>query len=423
MLDRTIAPPTVPIGSIPLITPTNIQLSNGTPTYFLNTGTQEVIKIDLWFDTGAVDGARPNLTASAIDLIREGTTDHSAKEIAEKLDGFGAFMETNTYKERACVSLYCLSKFSADLIPFLAEIVTKSSFPQQEVETYANKNYQNLQTDLEKTGIRASRGFSSNLFGESHPYSRISTVEDWSNLDRDSIIEHHKNVLLPSLSRIMVSGLIPEGIDALLDAAFGNIDLKGNSDHLSFPAERATDLVNIEMPNVVQNAIKVGRPMFNRLHPDFVGMQVLVTVLGGYFGSRLMSNIREDKGYTYGISASLQTLNHSGYLMIGSEVGSDVCDATILEIEKELNRLCTETIPADELDLVISYIMGQQLNSIDGPFSLASKWNGLLNFGLTAADFEDQINQMKAVSSENLMALANKYLRPEMMMHVVAGKI
>lgn len=423
MLDRTIAPPTIPIGSIPLITPSNIQLSNGTPAYFLNTGTQEVIKIDLWFNTGAVDGARPNLTASAIDLIREGTTDHSAKEIAEKLDGFGAFMETNTYKERACVSLYCLSKFSADLIPFLAEIVTKPSFPQQEVETYANKNFQKLQTDLEKIGTRANQGFSANLFGADHPYGSITTLEDWSKIDRDSIFTHHKSVLLPSLSRIMISGLIPDDLEALLDRSFGNIHLKGNSDHLAFPSERVTDLIKIEMPNVVQNAIKVGRPMFNRLHPDFVGMQVLVTVLGGYFGSRLMSNIREDKGYTYGISAGLQTLNNSGYLIIGSEVGSDVCDATIIEIEKELNRLCTEAIPEEELELVISYILGQQLNSIDGPFSLASKWNGLLNFGLTADDFEDQINQIKAVSPENLMALANKYLKPEMMMHVVAGKI
>jgi zinc protease len=121
MLDRTLVPATSSIDSVPFMEPEKRQLSNGVCAYLLATGTQDVVKIDLWFNIGSVDGNQPNQTSSVVDLLREGTHQFSAKAIAEKLDGYGAYLETNTYKERSSVSLYCLSKFAEELVPLLAD--------------------------------------------------------------------------------------------------------------------------------------------------------------------------------------------------------------------------------------------------------------------------------------------------------------
>jgi zinc protease len=423
MLDRTLVPATSSIDSVPFMEPEKRQLSNGVCAYLLATGTQDVVKIDLWFNIGSVDGNQPNQTSSVVDLLREGTHQFSAKAIAEKLDGYGAYLETNTYKERSSVSLYCLSKFAEELVPLLAEIILKPSFPQNEVSNYGSKNAQNLRTELEKVGTLARRAFSSHLFGPAHAYGQISDIADWEALDRQQIADHHKDNFLPSFNRIMISGKIPGTLIDLLDREFGALTVVESGQNVAFPTERETDLIQIEKEGVVQNAIKMGRPLFNRMNKDYVGMQVLTTILGGYFGSRLMSNIREDKGYTYGINAGLQTLNDSGYFMISTEVGSDVCAATLTEIDIELHRLCNELVDTEELNLVVNYLMGQQLKSVDGPFALASKWNGMLNFGISKDDHAKQIRQILNITPSHLMELANQYLRPEKMMTVIAGKI
>lgn len=423
MVDRTQVPITSPITSVPLIEPETLRFSNGVPVYFLNTGTQDVMKIDLWFNTGAVHGATPNLTASMVDLLREGTTDLSAKQIAEKLDGFGAHLETNTYKEQSSISLYCLSKFGSVLIPTIAALVKDPSFPEGEVSTYRSKKSQRLKTDLEKVSTLAGRAFSANLFGSEHTYSRITMLEDWDVLNRPELLNHHKQRFLPSLCRIMVSGRIPSSTESELNEEFGTLNVQGAEAETRFPTERTKALIEVEKAGVVQNAIKIGRPLFNRLHADHIGMKILTTILGGYFGSRLMSNIREDKGYTYGISAGIQTLKNSGYFMLSTEVGSEVYKATINEVNHELMRLCEEPVNEEELSLVRNYIMGQQLKSVDGPFALANKWNGLLNAGLSASDHAAQIEEILSISSTRIADLANRYLRPEMMMTVVAGKI
>ncbi|TNF32102.1 MAG: insulinase family protein, partial [Bacteroidetes bacterium] len=170
-----------------------------------------------------------------------------------------------------------------------------------------------------------------------------------------------------------------------------------------------------------QNAIKIGRVLFSRTHPDYIGMQILSTVLGGYFGSRLMANIREDKGYTYGIRAGMVSLEHSGYFSISTEVGADVCKAALEEIYLEIEKLRKQLIPTGELELVKNYMLGSVLKSLDGPFQISDKWRGYLQYGLGMEAHHDLIHQIRTITSERLLELANTYLQRNQLVQVTAG--
>ena len=164
----------------------------------------------------------------------------------------------------------------------------------------------------------------------------------------------------------------------------------------------------------MQAAIRIAQPFPNRQHEDFIGMQVLNNIFGGYFGSRLMSNIREDKGYTYGIHSYLENHVQTSALSITTEAGRSVAKPTIEEVYREMERLRNEPVPAEELALVRNYMVGSILGHIDGPFQIINRWKLYLLQGLPADYFYKSLDVIKHISVEELQALANKYLKPEL---------
>ncbi|MFT4680378.1 MAG: zinc protease [Flavobacteriales bacterium] len=424
MLDRTLTPEFGAIDKIELQQPEKTALSNGIPIFLLEAGTQDVLKIEIWSRSGSIYGSEGPVAEATSTLMSEGTSSRTAEEIANSFDQYGAHFESNSDKENCKVALYTLGQFLEPTLKSFADVVLNPTFPESEVKVYADKRKQQIELSLEQVGTLASRAFTENLFGKGHPYGKAVQPENLQNLTSAQLTAHHQNKFLPSVQRIICAGKMPTSLMSDLEAAFGGIEIQ-NSENLKteFPDSISDRCIRIEKKGAVQNAIKIGRPMFNRLHPDYVGMQILSTALGGYFGSRLMSNIREDKGYTYGIGSSLQSFQESGYFVISTEVGSDVCEAALKEIYSELERLRTEPISEDEMGLVKNYIMGAQLKSVDGPFSLSSKWNGLINFGLTESDYQAFIQEILDITPERLQTLAKTYLEKEMLMEVVAGKI
>ena len=142
-------------------------------------------------------------------------------------------------------------------------------------------------------------------------------------------------------------------------------------------------------------------------------MVVLNTVFGGYFGSRLMSNIREDKGYTYGIYSYLQNHRQQSAWVISTEAGRDVCEATIAEVYKEMELLRNETVDKEELLLVQNYMMGSILGDLDGPFQIINRWKNIILNGLDESYFYNQIDAIKSITASEIQDLANKYLVPD----------
>ena len=190
-----------------------------------------------------------------------------------------------------------------------------------------------------------------------------------------------------------------------------------NSFEINSAPQKKANILND--PNGVQGAIRIGMQFPNRHHPDFAPMVVLNTIYGGYFGSRLMSNIREDKGYTYGIYSSLSPAMHGGSFSIHTEVGRDVIEPAIKEIYHEMQQLRNSPAADDELLLVKNYLLGNLLGDLDGPFSILQRWRTLILNGLTIEHFNRNVNIYKTITAKELQELANKYYNIDELYEIV----
>jgi predicted Zn-dependent peptidase len=312
--------------------------------------------------------------------------------------------------------LHCLEKHVAALLPVIREILTEAAFPAQEVDIYRQNKKQQLAVNLQKCDFVANQHIDKYLFGQYHPYGRYSTIEAVDALDRDSLLAFYRNHYGLRGCRIFVGCKVPAGFVALVNRLFGQEGSGGQQplqqDYPLQPAlEKKYRLVND--PDGVQGAIRIARAFPNRYHPDVPKMKVLNTVLGGYFGSRLMANIREDKGYTYGIFSGLYLYQKAGSLQISTEAGRDVCEAAVGEVFKELELLCREPVPAEELSLVRNYMIGSTLGDLDGSFKVIRRWKSLILAGLDEQYFNDSIRAIKTVTAEELQALAQRYFLPD----------
>ncbi|MCB0754605.1 MAG: insulinase family protein [Flavobacteriales bacterium] len=422
MLDRTQMPEFGKVESIDLIEPKVHHLSNGLPVFYINAGVQDVLKVELVFDTGTSTANKLLVGSSTVNLMKEGTNKRSAAEIAEAVDFYGSYLQAEVAHDQSSISLFTLNKHLKNTLPTLAEVYSEAAFPEREFETYVLQHQQEMLVNQQKVGYLGAKAFSAALYGNNHPYGRSAEVEDYLKLKRQDLVDHHDQEILSRIKYILVAGRTNEQTLPALETYFGSDKRLPIPEHAMETNGESVKTVHVQKDDAVQNAIRVGRILFNRNHSDFIGMQILCTVLGGYFGSRLMSNIREDKGYTYGIGAGMVSLQHSGYLTISTQVGSDVCQAALNEVYFEIERLRKELIPISELELVRNYMLGSILKSIDGPFHLASKWKMYLEYGLGIDTHHDLIHRIKTITPERLKALANQYLQQDDLTQVTAGQ-
>ncbi|MEO8819976.1 MAG: pitrilysin family protein [Ginsengibacter sp.] len=416
MPNRTITPPIKdPIDfKITLPPYTKFLLSNGAPVYYINDGAEEVAVVDFVFSAGNVFENKNTIAAATNYLIKNGTTQKNAFEITEYFEYYGAYLNRKCNNETASITLHCLSKHLKELLPVIREIITDSIFPENELEIFQKNSIQQLSVNLLKCDFVANRLIDEYLYGPNHPYGRVSQKEDIEAIQKEDLVSFFKKYYLESNCRIFSAGKLPSDFEQLLETQFGDLSLNEPVVTEMLTREPATQkkhfISNDEKG--VQGAIRLGRPFPNRRHPDFKKAIVLNTLFGGYFGSRLMGNIREEKGYTYGIHSYLENHKDESSWMISTEAGKDVCEATIKEIYNEMQLLRDEPVDEEELLLVKNYMMGLNLGHIDGPFQVISRWQNLILNDLDESYFNDSIQTIKDVSSEDLLELSNKYLVP-----------
>ena len=401
---------------IALKKPTILSLDNGVPVYAISAGTEEVIQIEWVFKAGNWYESQTNIASATNFLIKNGTSAKNAYEINESIDFYGAYLNRSCYNETAVVSLHCLTRQLEHLLPIVQELFLDAIFPEQELQIYKQNMKQRLAVNLKKCDFVAGRKIDEMLFGFNHPYGVYSHMKDYDNLDRDAIKNYYNSYYTNGNCTIFMAGILPAGYEQLLNKFFGSLPLNQStliepSYEISPSSEKKSIILNDE--DGVQAAIRIARPFPNRHHPDFPKVQVLNALYGGFFGSRLMTNIREDKGYTYGIYSFLMNHLHASAWMISTEAGRDVADATINEIYNEMERLRIGTIEEQELLLVKNYLIGTLLGDLDGPFQIIGRWKNLILNGLDDQFFYHSVDTIKNIGSEELKSLANKYLNPD----------
>ncbi len=423
-MNRAQAPEINLIDSLTLPKVEKICLDNGVEAYLLNEGEQDVIKIELMFKAGKWFEQK-NLVADFTNrMLREGTKTRNAKQLADTFDYYGANFNAGAGFETAGASLYSLTKHIDNLLPLLFEIFSESVFPENELSTIISNRKQKLSVNLKKNDFLANRDFVNTLFGQNHPYGRVTEFEHYEKISVEDLKAFFRKYYAAPNLTILVSGKFDDSVIKKLNQYFGNKNWTGEKteERIAYKIESSSELIHhTEKSDSVQSALVIGNLSINKLHPDFMKLSILNTVFGGYFGSRLMSNIREEKGYTYGIHSSFVSYPHAGFLEISSEVGKDVREATLKEIQHEINLLRHELIGDEELNVVKNYISGKILRSIDGPMKFSETLKGLLIYNQDLSYIHEFLKTVREVTSEELLQLANQYLDYDKMYKVTVG--
>jgi len=423
MLNRTIAPAFRQVNDINFIKPTANNLANGIPVYTINAGETELVRIEFIFENVNWDVRQPLQAVAVNGLINNGTKTLSAKEIAEKIDYYGAFLQTDYSADHTTITLYSLTKHLPSVLPIVWSILNESVFPQHELDIYKQTQKQKLQVSLQKNDYLARKTFAHAIFGNT-AYGSDINLADYDQLQQQDLLVYYKAAFQPKNCTVVVAGKFVNEDFKVLDQVFGgqwNNAAEFSKISFQFPVSKGEDLY-IEKPEALQSAIRMGNLSINRTHEDFPALQILNCVFGGYFGSRLMANIREDKGYTYGIGSGIASLKHAGYLFLATEVGADVCANALTEIEKEINLLRTDLIGDEELGLVRNYMLGSLLGSLENAFSHADKFKNIYFAGLGYDYYDNYIQTVKNITAEELKVIANRYLDWNAMTRVVVGK-
>ena len=419
MLDRTQAPSFVKSSSFDLIRPERTTVAGGAEVLFVLGGSQNVCKIELLFQAGRWNERTFGAGYFTSQLLSKGTKKRSSFQIAQAFDQLGAHLEINPGADFVSIALYSLTRKLESSFELLIEVLLDSVFPEKELTQLKAIYLQNLRINKEKTSFQSSVLFRRTLYGPSHPYGKELDDADVQQLSQAELVKHFNEFFKEAT--VIVSGKVSEAQQRFIASSFGFLKKQVIAPaETAIPALEVTSEV-ISKEGSVQASIRMGKPFFGRLHPDYAGAILLNHILGGYFGSRLMKNIREEKGLTYGISSSLSMALHGNHFVIGADVNLENVQLAFGEIRKEMKRLRDEVIDPAELEIARNHFIGSLQLEITTSFAHADKVKNIKIFGLPDTYYQQLINRIDALSADNLMAVANRHFQEDQLLQIAVG--
>lgn len=423
-LDRKVAPLAKPIRHVDFLEAETTRLTNGIPVHMIRSGKQPVVGVELLFRHGGIRHEyKSGVAYFTIKMLSEGTQGYSSNAISNMFDRYGAFLQLSPGLDYSSADLYMLTKYVHPLLQMLRELITVSVFPEAELQKLKKIQHQQLRVNKQKSNVLASRTIKAALFGKSHPYGKSLSESDIDAVTRQGLLKFYEHKLRNQLE-IVISGDVTTEVMEALEQYFGNLSLQEASpaDDLLPQLQRTENQrIVVEKPDNLQSSIRIASPLFTKEHPDFHKVKVLNTILGGYFGSRLMRNIREEKGLTYGVNSGIIALLNAGYFIVGTDVRKENTAQAIDEIYKEIVQLQQVAVPHSELNTVKNYMAGRLLSSVDTPFALAEKFKNVYLYGLTYDFYKSYLNTINTITAEELQETARKYLTTASMQEVIVG--
>lgn len=426
MLDRSIQPPILEPEHLKVMSPEHRVMPNGIPLYILNAGDNEVVRIDLLMKGGRWQQSKRLQALFANRMLREGTRRYTAADIAEKLDYYGAWLQLSSSSEYSFVTLYSLNKYLPQVLDVFESIVKEPVFPEKELGVVVDNNARQFLVNSSKVGYLAHRALMSALYGDGHPCGQLVNEEDYHSISSSLLQSFYDCHYHSGNCSIYLSGKISEDAINRIQDTFGNEPFgKGFATpvkHLYIPVTSPQKRFFAERDDAMQSAVSMGMVSIDNHHPDFLKTRVLITLFGGYFGSRLMSNIREDKGYTYDISAAIASYPDTGLFVINTQTTNEYVEPLIKEVYNEVDKLQNQLVSDSELALVRNYMLGSICRSYESAFSLADAWIFIHTSGFSGSYITDSVDAVKSVTPEEIRELACRYLCKESLKESVSGK-
>jgi zinc protease len=408
MLDRVTPPVFQNISPVKLKEVQSLKLDNGRNVFFLNHGEQPIFKLELSIKSGSWYSEQYDVFSLALKMLNESTLKRSSSEITIAIDSLGAFIEFSPGFDNSSISIYGLSKHFQEITKLISEIIQSPKFDETEFETLKSKELERIRLNEEKNSYLSSIALRKNIFSTSHPYGKSASLNSLESVT----IENVKGFFRSHFDdfEIFVSGKLPQYFEASLNTHFGidSIRYASNKDHsISQNSDKDTNIIR---PNSIQSSIKIGKLLFRRNHKDYVKFLVTNELLGGFFGSRLMKNIREEKGLTYGIYSHIYSLNKEGYFSVSTDCKGDFAQQVIDEIVKEIAMLQSTPVEINELETVKNYMLGSFTSSVATPFALIDRFKAVYFQGLNYNYYDIYFDTIRNLTPDDILHQSQKHL-------------
>ena len=415
-------PPLHPLPAVALPAPEVDRLANGARLYVVDRSTQPVVKLEVLVEAARWQEHRPSVAQACNALWREGVAGGpTGAEAAERIDFYGATLQGYSSLDHVGFTLYVLEKFVAEVLPIVFDLLVAPAFPRAELETFVARATAQLRINADKPDVQGYRLLTEALFGRSHPYGYNSTEAGLTSLTRADLQRHHARHYLGGNALAFLSGRVSTTTRAAVRAQLERLPRGATRPevHALRPLRRRA--VRHDLPHSLQSAVRLGRTFARRTHADFAGVYVLNTVLGGYFGSRLMTELREERGLTYNVYSAVDTMRYGGYLYLSAEVAAGAEAEALGAIREELRLLRDERVDEEELEMVRAYLLGAYLSMVDGPFNTAETVRTLAAEGTPLALFDTLVETTRTITAGELQRLAREWLAEEAFHEVVVG--
>ena len=424
-IDRTKSPDIKNMGPLSLPEADTSVLANGLTLHTLSGGDAEVSRIKILIPGGIAESPRPQLYQVANSLMLEGSKNHPGRELADIIEYNGAWTGLETTTHHSGLSMYCLNSVYPSLLPLVKEIVMYPEFAPEATAHMLQSEAARIEVEQHKVLYRAGCAIKNMVYGPQHPLSSVTDPQQLLEITPAEITEAHHARLDPEGMHVYISGLLSKRMTDMAKEVFSSIPKSRTFPlpQLRFPEHSAGQRTHVEMPDSMQSGVRLMIPAIGRKHPDYVPLRMAVIALGGYFGSRLMLNIREEKGLTYGITASLMGFLHSGFISIASQTDARTVDQLIEETNSELERMKNPaSYSDDEIDRISRFVLSELAGVLDSPFSRADFLQTQVSANTPAGYFAMQDSAARTMSAEMLASMAEKYFDTSKLFIATAGK-
>ncbi len=422
LLDRSKAPEFKVPEDFELLPPSEFKLSNGAKLFYFPTPGLDAVKIDVLCKGQRASLPLPQTLISSftLQMLQEGTKQKNAGELADFFDFYASEVHPILTFSQEGLGLLSTKKHLNTVIEVFVSLFTKATFPQDMLEKRQSQRKLSIQLERERSASRASHVFRKCLFGAKHPYGVEITEDHVATVKRDQLVSYYERMLWQDLE-IFVTGNFDSIELENLCLILGQLPNREISESILLPG--INTLLAVTEPKVksVQSSIRIGSWSIPKMHPDFIGLTVFNTILGGYFGSRLVKNIREDKGHTYGIYSSLAEIGDLNYWVIAADVQKAFYPEVIKEIYHEIQVLTEVRIDADELEVVRNYLIGQMLKQFSSSFDLIDRFKAVHHSGMDFDYYTEKLNYLKNFSAEDMLNIGQKYFSNPPFIEVIVG--
>lgn len=421
-IDRSFPPQIKDFGDLKIPSPRYITLDNGVPLIVVDNGSQEINRLSIIWTGGLCETSHATIANLALNLLREGTNKHNGAHIAEKLEYNGAWLKSQMHSHHSSLVSYSLNDKVSEIYPILVEIMSSPIYPTREFEVLREKLIRTATLDREKVEFYSAMEMRRLIMGESHPLAKSDSPEEIASLTVDDLFRF-KHKILTRPHALYLTGRITPSLEDIVNDNFATIksDVPTCEMRVDDFKPSSTKLVKIKRDGAMQSAIRMSIPTINRSYDDYVPLRLAVMALGGYFGSRLMTNIREEKGYTYGITASLLGYREGGIISIGTQCDNRYVEPLIEEVIKEIERMKTGNFDYDEMQRLKNYAMTQLISVLDSPFSIMDYYENICLSDTPVDYFYQQLHEIKMLSAEKLASIATKYFNIENLYTTISG--